>query len=717
MFASSLLNSRVAPASPPSKPASRKSATVPRCGKGKRRRLESQAPGAASEPPFFNPAYYAPMGVRGAEESIPSWPNDQVNSFNGLAPDHPYNTVRYSSVPAANTTQQVLYSPQHLGRYWQDINPHPSPGFTQPLAPSTANAFNGPNHPTWNPVNMTNSSTDASGASIFVNPPFFSNSYPAIPPSINPMLSFQQFMNTRGEIDPSQIQPTSDGLSSPRRARSQTPPVQVPAPTSAYLEQASQPPQRSPPRPLLVILDLNGTLIYRKHKKLPPSFAQRAGLDHFLDVLTRKYAVMIWTSSKPGTCNAICDILFPKDSKRTIVARWARDKFGLTLKQYNSKLQVYKQLHKVWRDSQIRDKHPAFKVKAYGGKFAKKKARQAGANPSQPWDQTNTVLIDDSKIKALSEPYNILEIPEYTNKPGIDESELFTKVLERLEVLSCHDDVSRVLRVWNERLAQVPGGNILDLDISPEKPDRVEEDDSDDPDDGGGASLPPIQQSNNNNPGPSTKKNNKQPQSIPTPEEKLAMKKAKKERKKARKAEKKILAAAGLSSAAPSSAPTTAAKPPKNQKKAPSNSVLSLQAEGLDGPVDINRNPNGPPYSLRARGNTQQQDHDTNASIPDGPPAFTIPGLLLASPSVTSPSTQHNHVDPSPPALPTKIPKPSPLSNSVNGNATPVSDAESVYSPTSFTPLEPGRPTSPAISSASENSLLDRLEEGLGLRR
>ncbi|CAI7659789.1 unnamed protein product [Penicillium glandicola] len=262
-----------------------------------------------------------------------------------------------------------------------------------------------------------------------------------------------------------------------QRQRSPTPPVKVPLPTLQYTNQASLMPEKTEKRPLLVILDLNGTLIYRKLRKFPPKFARRAGLDHFLATLVKDYKVMIWSSSQPQTVNAVCEQIFPGPMHDELVARWGRDKFGLTSVQYNKKLQVYKELHKVWADSNVQGAFPGNEhlkappaespVTEPPHKNRKQKLREAEAAKlpaGHRWDQTNTILIDDSKIKASSEPFNILEIPEFNDDPNIDESKLFAKVLARLDYLAHHDDVSKVLRVWNERVDKGEG-TILELDI------------------------------------------------------------------------------------------------------------------------------------------------------------------------------------------------------------------------------------------------------------
>ncbi|KAL4976125.1 NLI interacting factor-like phosphatase-domain-containing protein [Aspergillus desertorum] len=224
-----------------------------------------------------------------------------------------------------------------------------------------------------------------------------------------------------------------------------------PSATKKYLDQASLPPRESSsPQPLLVILDLNGTLIYRKTRKFPPLFARRVGLDDFLKVLVEKYKVMIWSSSQPPTVAAVCEKLFSESNRKKLVAEWGRDKLGLSKSEYNTKVQVYKTLETVWSSKQIQASHP--------GRVNK------GKKKGPRWDQTNTVLIDDSRLKAVSEPYNLIEIPEFTNNPEVDESAIFPKVLQRLEILARCDDVSKMLCHWT---TANPETSVLDLDLGP----------------------------------------------------------------------------------------------------------------------------------------------------------------------------------------------------------------------------------------------------------
>lgn len=554
------------------------------------------------------------------------------------------------------------------------------------------------NVPTWNPSTMSPGTTAPPPTMPMMDPRFL-NSMMGNMPSPFPMMPFNnmaplqgaQPLNTR--VGPSGPVPSVQQPDT-RKQRWPTPPVDIPAASTEYIQQASQKPQRClSQRPLLIILDLNGTLIYRKHRKLPPSFASRAGLDHFLEVLTRKYAVMVWSSSTPATVEAVSAKLFPKDKKHGVVALWGRDRFGLTTAQYNSKLQVYKQLHKVWCSAEVQSAYPGNeslkpapqqKKKPSGGKHSKhnQKQRQQEIPPlpvGQRWDQTNTILIDDSKLKALSEPFNILEIPEFTNDPNIDESTLFTKVLARLDTLSRHDDVSKVLFEWNESAKQ-QNISILELDI-PSEEDIDEEEE-------GGISLvqPPIVAAPLPTKNAQTKKNKKgnipqQEFQPPTDPEairiKKELKKARKKEKKATKKAAKEAEAAQKSNTAPTpngaTAPTNMAsggvtKAGRGKKKAKKNvkeepDPLAQDPESID--------PSAPRYTFRTReGQVSKEPQGGNG---------------------------HSHSTVDNPAFPRTF------DNSV--------DTDVPFG------RRPDRSPSPVTSIASDNSLLDRLEDGLGFPR
>ncbi|KAK3614629.1 hypothetical protein LTR56_027129 [Elasticomyces elasticus] len=201
-----------------------------------------------------------------------------------------------------------------------------------------------------------------------------------------------------------------------------------PEPTSSYLKQAEQTPGARPneeSRPLLVILDLNGTLLHRKNRKT--SFTARPHVSEFLWYLMENHKVMIWSSARPENVQSIVKEIFTPKQLAKLIAVWGRERLQLTPEQYNMRVQVYKQLSWVWRDDEI----------ANSG---------MDVDDGDGWAQDNTVLIDDSVEKAASEPYNLIKIDEFEGKPEQLETDVLGQVVDYLEVLKCARDVSSAIR-------------------------------------------------------------------------------------------------------------------------------------------------------------------------------------------------------------------------------------------------------------------------------
>ncbi|KAL5594782.1 hypothetical protein BROUX41_001696 [Berkeleyomyces rouxiae] len=193
----------------------------------------------------------------------------------------------------------------------------------------------------------------------------------------------------------------------------------VPDATAEYLAQAALEPQiLSSPRPILVVLDLNGTLLWRPNRRNPTTFIERQHTRMFLNYLINNFVVAVWSSARPDNVNHMVNHLFPKEERRCLVAVWGRDKFGLSKNDYSSRVQVYKRLTRVWTDPAI----------------------QKASEDSQPWDQTNTVLVDDSSEKARSEPHNSILIPEFSGV--LETSHILPQVHDYLNTLAFQKDVS-----------------------------------------------------------------------------------------------------------------------------------------------------------------------------------------------------------------------------------------------------------------------------------
>ncbi|BEJ11298.1 hypothetical protein CspHIS471_0107200 [Cutaneotrichosporon sp. HIS471] len=172
-----------------------------------------------------------------------------------------------------------------------------------------------------------------------------------------------------------------------------------------------------PTVPKLLVLDLNGALVYRTERGSSPRTAYpRPFLANFLSYLFdndpdgRGYEVLVWSSAQPHNVRNMVESTFepdlhrgvwetePREEKEGREARgdgrlldvWARDKMGLSQAAYRQKVQTVKDLRKVTDE-----------YKAY--------------------DEKTTVLLDDSPLKAMHQPWSQVIIPEY-DRPEFTDS-------------------------------------------------------------------------------------------------------------------------------------------------------------------------------------------------------------------------------------------------------------------------------------------------------
>ena len=88
-------------------------------------------------------------------------------------------------------------------------------------------------------------------------------------------------------------------------------------------------------------------------------------------------------------------------------------------------MQVYKQLERVWEHADLAAAHPAHSSKG------------------EAWQQHNTVLIDDTTLKAASQPHNIIEVPEFKGGSKAEKAaQPLRQVAAYLEELRWYADVS-----------------------------------------------------------------------------------------------------------------------------------------------------------------------------------------------------------------------------------------------------------------------------------
>jgi hypothetical protein len=202
----------------------------------------------------------------------------------------------------------------------------------------------------------------------------------------------------------------------------------VPNPSVAYIAQSSLPPfQLQYARNILVVIDLNGTILHRPNHKNPTRFVERPHARTFLDYCLKTFTVAIWSSAKPLNVQKMVDQLLGPEDRAKLVAVWGRDTLGLTPSDYNLRVQIYKRLQMIWNDPRVAASHPEV---------------QSGKR----WDQTNTVLVDDSKEKARTEPYNLVRLPEFEGD-AVEEGFVLPQVHDYLNECARQNDVSSYIRV------------------------------------------------------------------------------------------------------------------------------------------------------------------------------------------------------------------------------------------------------------------------------
>ncbi|KAK0513008.1 hypothetical protein JMJ35_005025 [Cladonia borealis] len=288
----------------------------------------------------------------------------------------------------------------------------------------------------------------------------------------------------------------------PHRSRSPIIKTLAPQPTPTYLTQAHLPPTLLPhPQPLLLVLDLNGTLLYRNRNHSPGKPHPRPSLTPFLTYALTHHRVLIWSSAKPHNVHSLCSHLFTPPQRSLLLGIWARDTLGLTPAQYKDRVQVYKNLDRIWNDESL-PQPPQTQSQTQSQSQTQAQAQSQSQSQSvgegqQHWGQHNTLLIDDSALKASAQPYNHIEIPEFVKggeKEG-DGKDVLGKVVGYLEEARRWSDVSAFGRVrrfdieggwgwrWDERGGSA-GGNSKEK-VSEQSTTSDEDDDEDDEDYGG----------------------------------------------------------------------------------------------------------------------------------------------------------------------------------------------------------------------------------------
>ncbi|WWC59970.1 uncharacterized protein I303_102533 [Kwoniella dejecticola CBS 10117] len=209
------------------------------------------------------------------------------------------------------------------------------------------------------------------------------------------------------------------------RDRTVTPPP-ITLPPAEYLDllKPTDPFTSDTVVPKLLVLDLNGALVFRNRNADGKKSHPRPYLGCFLEYLflptpktkageARGWEVFVWSSAQPHNVRGMVEGAFEprfiegvwdQETRRGEAAReegegrllgvWARDRMNLSSSDYSRKVQTTKDLRKLLGHLN---------------------------NPSEPdqrphtiqYDEKTIMLLDDSPLKAIYQPFNQLVIPEY----------------------------------------------------------------------------------------------------------------------------------------------------------------------------------------------------------------------------------------------------------------------------------------------------------------
>ncbi|KAJ3919650.1 hypothetical protein F5877DRAFT_20398, partial [Lentinula edodes] len=222
-------------------------------------------------------------------------------------------------------------------------------------------------------------------------------------------------------------------------------------PSSTYLRLAEQPSVHltdSTQTRKLLILDLNGTLLYREprtrdgydpyalneSRPLRPTHT-RPYMTSFKAFLfhpeTRKWLdTMVWSSAQYPNVKDMVGRCFGEEEVEGLVALWDRKFLGLSETQYRNKFQTTKNLAKPWALLPLSTFSGPTKMLSEAWDRVNSGSRLNNTsflnslleenhltrNDLLSHSALSTLLLDDSPLKARMQPYNHVCVPEYEGK-------------------------------------------------------------------------------------------------------------------------------------------------------------------------------------------------------------------------------------------------------------------------------------------------------------
>ncbi|KNH06075.1 phosphoprotein phosphatase protein [Perkinsela sp. CCAP 1560/4] len=171
----------------------------------------------------------------------------------------------------------------------------------------------------------------------------------------------------------------------------------------------------------LLLIDMNGVIVDRTKKNR--SFAPRPGIDTFFKRILSRFAVGIWTSAIKKNALICLKKVLPEEIRQNVFLFLTREHCTVRWTPENP-YGTIKNLSLLWDNPRI-----------YG-----------------KWDQTNSLLIDDSVEKTGSHPENVIIVPSFTKA---DKKDVFLESFGDflLHVLYLESDIRGAARKWKVRQA------------------------------------------------------------------------------------------------------------------------------------------------------------------------------------------------------------------------------------------------------------------------
>ncbi|KAJ1965675.1 hypothetical protein IWQ62_002610 [Dispira parvispora] len=244
----------------------------------------------------------------------------------------------------------------------------------------------------------------------------------------------------------------------------------LPVPTVGYrsyiaprplLNQQYQAKKSSQLIPLLVICDLNGTLLRRRKHSITP----RPHLEEFMAFLLDNFHVMVWSSAIEQNVSRMIDRIFGQ-RRQQLVGVWDRRECRY-VRSERSGFRTEKELTRVWYKS------AQLKATPKGGRFSRAKDSgkpmegipaplrpvrsglrkcEIGKGKFISWKQMNTIIIDDSPDKVGEFTSNHIQVSDFERYFNLEDNELallfqyFQYILPQMQTCAkSNGDVTKVL--------------------------------------------------------------------------------------------------------------------------------------------------------------------------------------------------------------------------------------------------------------------------------